>query len=74
MPQRYTQLNMFGYAHSTAVEAFTLFYFVLILYSKFAENCGIFLLEICFLQALYKGLSQMIKYMYHFLLDNIFIY
>ena len=45
------------------------FYFVLILFSNFVENCGIFLLEIGFLKALYMGLSQMIKYLYNFLLD-----
>ena len=52
------------------------FYFVakLILLSNFVENCGIFLIEIGFLKALYMGLSQMIKYFYHFLLDNISIY
>ena len=40
----------------------------------FVKNCGTFLLEIGFLKALYMGLSQMIKYLYHFLLDNISIY
>ena len=65
---------MLGYVHSPSVEAFTFCKSVLILFSNFVENCGIILLEIGFLKALYMGLSQMIKYLYHFLLDNISIY
>ena len=56
---------MLGYLHSLSVEAFTLLKSVLILFSNIVKNCGIFLLEIGFLKALYMGLSQMIKYLYH---------
>ena len=63
---------MLGYVNSASVEAFTLS--VLLLLSNFVENCCIFLIEIGFLKAFYMGLSQMIKYLYHFLLDNISIY
>ena len=66
MPQCYTQRNiMLGYVHSPSVEAFTLLKLVLILFSNFVKSCGIFLLEIGFLKALYMGLSQMIKYLHH---------
>ena len=60
---------MLGYVHSPTVEALLCCKSVLILFSNFVENCGIFLLEIGFLKALYMGLSQMIKYLYNFLLD-----
>ena len=65
---------MLGYVNSPSVEAFTLLQIILILFSNFVENCGIFLIEIGFLKAFYMGLSQMIKYLYHFLLDNISVY
>ena len=48
---------------------------VLILFSNFFENCGIFRPEIGFLKALYMYLSQMINILTtHFLLDSISVY
>ena len=45
---------MLRYVHSPSVEVLLCCKSVLMLSSKFAENCGKFLLEICFLKALHR--------------------